>query len=196
MKAYNIVYTRNFICTDPLSKSLTDPYRYGYSLKFYENRFSMKLDYCNQFFNWAYDICDWPVIQWSLEQVRECVRIFETEYFAMCKICSILAEDKYFVHRTTRVSRDNPSYEENIVSDDKDIAICLWNMIQQVSVWIPHPYRDPAFMICASCHDAGYVEERFPFRGAVTESGKPIESILFDFEKELPTLVALARHQT
>lgn len=124
--------------------------------------------------------------------MRECIRIFEKEYLIASKKGSVLADDKYLVNKTVYIELERGYTEHIVVPEEEDIAIILWNMLQQITEWVP-PFSERVFLARDSTHDIGYVEDPFPFNCAMDEFGEPYQSIVHSYADNLPTLIALAK---
>lgn len=183
MKIESITVTRIYKAPLPRNKEAS----FCYDLELQRNCFSMKLRDWDRFINNTIDVCDWPVPQWTIDQVRECVRIFEQEYMSCCCSTSGIVHDNHLVGMVVSYA------DREIDVSSNDIVATLWNIISDPeNEWVIDN-RTLMFMIRDSIHDIGYVEDPFPFVGTTNEFGEPCESPIQFYQTYLPTLMALAK---
>lgn len=154
------------------------------------------------FLNSAINICNWPVTgEWTLERVAEALRIFHEEYLPAAKALSQLVETAN-VQATHVMYIENQTYvTKSVPSDCAALAPLLWDALQKAEEDPDDLYMEnigyttrveDTFAVCDAIHDAGYVEDPFPFIGATDAFGNPTPSYTKFYEKYLPTLYKMA----
>lgn len=149
------------------------------------NRFHMVVvNNAGFFIDYAFNVCNWPVEEWSLEQVRECVRIFEDEYAKMCERWSVLCSDTVYppTCNAYHVFSDSTSFVSTDikcpVSAEDDIVLLMWKQLnapldqrpttqesENSRGWDSCTWRldEGRFGVCDQTMDISYDEAIFPF---------------------------------
>lgn len=166
------------------------------------NCFHMMIEFHGSFLNWSINICNWPIKEWSFEQMKECVRIFEEEYLPACRKLSKLVDNQFYVNTTVIHSFTNGNIIQKQKLDTNDTAKMLWEFMNNTSEKEIEPEQfdrcstcrpeNDIFGVCSSIHDAGYLEDPYPFVGAINAFGDSVESNTSFYKKYLPTLYNLS----
>jgi hypothetical protein len=99
------------------------------------------------FLNTAFNVCNWPVQEWTLDRVREFLKIFEEEYVPMCVHFSVLTSDVKYppvqnVYHISHKRGDEADAEgyypitsskttdiKRSLSDEDDAALLIWQTL-------------------------------------------------------------------
>jgi hypothetical protein len=190
MRIRKVILERFYKAAWPI-QSETDYANFSYCLELKQNHFNMCLGDWDSFINNTIDVCNWPIEKWTIEQVRECVRIFDEEYMPCCSSTSGIVDKENVVQTSVFLKDEEYKQSEPVYGDD--ITATLWSIISDPSnEWITDDDAG-TFMVRDSIHDMGYVEDPFPFVGTTNEFGQPVESPVEFYQKYLPTLMALAK---
>lgn len=167
------------------------------------DRFHMLVVPHASFLNGALNVCNWPVQEWTYDQVRTCVNIFHDEYLPLCNALSEIVHDD----NLQEVSIFNSSAICHTSSTTPCATImiidALWANIcnpapihtDMNQIWEPCTtiLLDGQFGVCDAFHDCSYIEDQFPFIGAIDAFGNRVDSLTSLYEKHLPSLMALAK---
>jgi hypothetical protein len=158
--------------------------------------FDMMLYIQDYFINGASNVCAWPVKEWTLETIRECLRIFHHEYLPFAQKLSTLVKDEHLVD-TAILFMDGGELRRRPFTGD--VADALWEALNAVSGELSRDVLGWSqrldgnrFGVCSSFMDCGYTEDPFPFVGAMNALEEPIESNTEYYREALPTLYALS----
>ncbi len=181
MKIQTIFLERVYKATLPI-KSHGEEANFSYHLELQHNRFHMRLGDWDSFINNTIDVCNWPVEEWTMDQVRECVRIFEEEYIPCCGSTSEIVDDQFLVSTAVFCVNEEYNDSERITCTD-DVVATLWSIISDPSnEWVTDNHTE-TLMVRDSIPDIGYVEDPFPFDGSSCEF----------YREFLPTMMAFAK---
>jgi hypothetical protein len=140
------------------------------------------------FRGWSKNVCNWPVPEWSREQIAECVRIFHEEYVPLMAYLSPLVRNEKLEYVKVCDHR---------IRGCDDVVDLLWTALQESvdseewdDEWTHIPHRD-RLVVCDSSMHAGYIEDPFPFEGATNGFGEPTESMRDFYTNYLPSMMRL-----
>jgi hypothetical protein len=157
---------------------------------YHAKTFDMLVYTGSYFVNSSINVCNWPVREWTLDQVKECLRIFYEEYIPCAMHLSPLVRPENLVEQSVN--------DEVVMGDAADL---LWKALpnstdeeDDMFIFTHIPYRD-RLVVCDSIVDCGYIEDPFPFEGATNAFGEPTESHRYFYEKHLPSLMKLCQYK-
>lgn len=165
------------------------------------NRFHMKVLHQDYFLNSAKNILNWPIKEWSLIQVQECLRVFEKEYLPACRHLSQLIDDKYFTS-TDIIYVTNGYVQKEIRICSHDIAQVMWDglnidILEEIHVNPGHEWVEfdtcEHFCVCDAFRDCGYIEDPFPFLGGTDAFGTSVASAVDFYNRYFPTMMSLTQ---